>query len=244
MKTLILFLGVVFGVTAFAQDYCPVKIKYIPDVTFAPMGFDSNDNAQVVLAGEFPNTCYHVGMTKAKVDKQNKKVVIQDEAYLYDSSWCTFMKIPYTQVINLGVLPPGKYEVSIQNKLGGNIKMADLPIMETKSVEPDDFLYAPVKDAIFSHDSATKVDTLTLRGSFTNSCMSIDNVRLNYRSNNVIEVLPIAKMETQGCADVMVPYEHKITLTQKLRGKALFHVRALSGQAINNVVDFDDFEQP
>ena len=93
LKKLVLGIGAV-GLVSFSMqgesaraDY-PELVVIQPSQVFAPPGFDDNDNAQVVLTGYFPNTCYKVGPVIKKIDPENKKVILTNTGYYYDGCWC------------------------------------------------------------------------------------------------------------------------------------------------------------
>jgi hypothetical protein len=47
---------------SFAVDihFQPEQVKVIPERTFIPSGFDNNDNVQIVVSGNLPNTRFIV----------------------------------------------------------------------------------------------------------------------------------------------------------------------------------------
>ena len=53
-----------------AQTVVNVAIKTI----YAPVGFDDNDQATVVVEGYLPSSCYKLDDAKANIDQINKKI--------------------------------------------------------------------------------------------------------------------------------------------------------------------------
>jgi hypothetical protein len=235
MKKSALFLTVLLGVflcfqtNSVSQQATPELVNVGASSLYVPLGFDSNDNAQVVYEGYFPNTCYRTGPTL--IEKNGQKVTIQPQAY-YHSEACFQMMVHYSHVIDLGILKSGDYQVDVsatEENLGGLLSI-------TPSVNPgtDDYLYAPVKHAAIISKKPT---ILRLRGEFSNSCMSLKEIVVNKATSDTIAVLPIAQVIEAGapCADLAVPFVHDVPINQKLDGRYLFHVRSLNGASINTI---------
>ena len=238
--TAVVFLSsLVFHTTANAQqDFRPVLVNQSPENVFIPQDFDNNDNSQVVIDGTFASTCYKTAPTEYVVNPDTKVITVRNRAYFYFSSWCAFMMVPYYQTVNLGILPEGRYEVKAEDEQGAAKPAGILPVFYSKTVGPDDYLYAPVNEAILMDKKPNAKRTVLLRGAFTSTCMTLKEVKVVYRGN-VVEILPVAQMAEGSCLDKMVPFSKSVTIEQDLKGKNLLHVRSLSGQSINNVVNFD-----
>src|SRR4051794_38824197 len=84
----------------------PLPLPELVDVQseqiFAPPGFDSNDVAQVVVHGEYNNTCYRSAMPQVTLDREHKVITIAPKAYLRTSCWCAPVRVAFTQPIELG----------------------------------------------------------------------------------------------------------------------------------------------
>lgn len=231
---------VVLSSHASEQPFRPTLVPQKPTHLFTPSGFDNNDaSVQVVIAGEFANTCYKVGPVEAEVDESNHRIVVHNRAYLYESCWCAQVMVPYEQVVDLGQVAAGRYEVLIDDENGKPEKMGALNISVSTNQGPDDYLYVPVEQInVTTHENAAPV--LEIKGTFTSDCMTFDQVKVAYREGNVIEVLPIAKYieSDQQCRKVLTPFTREVTLDGAPKGKTLIHVRSLNGRAINKVMDF------
>jgi hypothetical protein len=239
-KFLLALVGLLFGSIAFAQNYKPVLINFEPENIFIPQDFDNNDNAQVVVDGTFPDTCYKVGPVEYTVNQDKKVIYVRNKAYHYNSSWCATLMVPFFQTVNLGILREGKYEVKVVQNSGATKTSGLLPVFYSKNIGPDDFLYAPVTEVFLKNKITEGNRSIVMRGYYTNTCMYMKDVKILYRTGNVIEILPIANLRNDiPCYEKIIPYEKEIEVTEKIKGKALLHVRSLSGQAVNNVVNFD-----
>ena len=221
----------------------PALISITPDHIFAPMGFDDNDNAQVVLDGELSDTCHKLGPTSFKIDEANQRIYVQQQAYYYPGAWCAQVRVPYVQTLNLGLLRAGQYEIVTQREDGTLISASMLPVAAATTLSPDDHLYAPVTDVFLEKSLGTLegqdvFHTLFVSGSFNNSCMKFKEMKMIVRDNNVIEILPLVEMDkTGGCSQLVTEFNVGVSLKSIPKGRHLIHIRSLNGQSINRVAD-------
>lgn len=206
-----------------------------PQYAFTPKGFDTNDNAQVVLAGAFSDYCMQVGTTKHRVDSVKKIIYIQQTYSTTDNCNDIEMYIPYSIEVNLGNLPAGNYEVMLLDLDRKYTKMSTLPVAAAKNRNTDERFYAPVTSIEFK-STAGLTPQLTINGVFSNSCLSLSDVEVHQRMGDVFEVLPIAVDSKTNCAAVMQPYHKTIELPGFTQRNTLIHVRSMNGQAINKVI--------
>ncbi len=212
-------------------------IKDMPEALFAPPGFDSNDHAQIVLSGSFINTCYKVGPNQAEVDVVNQTIHVTQQAYLLDTPWCLHVLVPYTTVVDVGILPPGNYDVHVRAEASREKdfgKMGIVRAAESSGSAPDEKLYAMVDEVSYENS------VLTLKGKLPGACTRLKEIALLTRKNQIVEVLPLAEMVNPGvveCASELVPFERKVPFKAPWKGSTLFHVRSLNGQSINRVYD-------
>jgi len=211
----------------------PVLVNVVLEKSFIPIGFDDNDKVQVVVTGTFSNACYRVGPYQVQTDRENRKVHIRQSAYLYPG-WCLQIMIPFTQVIDIGLLPSGEYTVG--DATNGNV-LGKLPVTVAKSQGADDFLYAPVTDAFIQITSDKPI--LTLKGNFTDRCMQLKKTVVHYYPD-IIVVQPIVEMseDTSLCGHDLIRFQRETVLSTALKGNYLLHVRSVDGQAINKIVEF------
>jgi hypothetical protein len=224
------------GQSAQAAPYwkLPELVKTPSDAVFAPPGFDNNDNAQIVIHGDLINTCYKAAPPLVTVDRATKQITVSTQAYVYQSDWCIPVLTPFTQTVDLGILPTAQYRVVEFNKQGGLLHESMLPIAESKVSGPDDSLYAPIAHAQLDPKAAGRV--LVLNGVFSTDCMEMQEVKVMHRVANIIEVLPIASYKAvANCQSVPRPFEVRVDLPQGAPGETLIHVRSLNGQSINEV---------
>lgn len=245
IPTLVALLLGTGGAGALAADATqPELVPVIPEHVFIPQGFDNNDNAQVVLSGSFPSTCYRAGPAKAQVDARRKRIIVHSEAYYYPEAVCLRILVPYTITVDVGVLQAGSYRVMMEREDGDLVTRGEFPVAVSANSGPDDELYALVQEARLGPPTDESLRTgkreLTISGTMTSSCLHIREVKTVYRDNNVLEVLPIAHMDgnNPACATVMTPFEEKLVIDAPWNGDALVHIRSMNGQALNKVFLF------
>lgn len=203
---------------------------------YTPTGFDDNDNAQVIVEGEFENTCFKVGPVRLKVNREDQVVQFQLMAIQYKGT-CLQVKTPFIKTIDLGILPEGKYKVV---SVGKSSEPAVLGIRHTESRMADDFLYAPVDAALIRNTEQGERRILTISGTLPNTCMKFgtdqNTIIAKQTTKDIIEVLPVVDMYEGACLDVMVPFTKAVVLPDDIpTGKYLIHIRTLNGQSYNRV---------
>lgn len=240
MKKYTLVLGVLFAVSlsasvVLAQEPQQVGVNF--HTSYIPDGFDSNDNTQLVLEGSFKNSCYRPSQPKVKVDKSKKRITVEGRAYIYPGN-CLDMVVPYHQVVDLGILGAGAYEV-IQPTSEKNYELGDLKIRKRSTTSPDDYLYAPVSQAYFTYNDNDQ-PIIRITGVFTNACMKIKDIRVKV-VRDVISVLPIAELKGGNlCGSGRYRFSKSIEIDDVDPGRYLLHVRSLNAQAINTLIDIEE----
>ena len=175
---------------AVAEEW-PKNVDVSAQNLFAPVGFDDNDEAIVVIDGYLPSACHR--LLDAQVTfKPGRKIVVAPRAREFKGV-CPDVVVPFTQVVKLGQLSAGDYLVM---SLDGrqleklNVKRATLP-------GPDDYLYAPVDRAWVNYPSTDRW-TAVLEGRLTNSCLKIVETKIEL-TGTTVQLLPIMKFIPAAC---------------------------------------------
>jgi len=197
--------------------------------SYIPTGFDNNDKAQLVVAGQFQNACYKIGPYAFEVNKEDRQISVRQDAY-HHPGFCAQVVTPFTQVIELGPVEEGSYQ--IYDATSG----MPLGTLRIEKSAPEEDLYAPISDTFITFDESVPV--LNLKGTFTDRCMRLKEVRVLY-SEDVIVALPLAEYvgTPHNCGHERIRFQHQVPLSKDLQGTYLLHVRALGGQAINRIVE-------
>lgn len=209
----------------------PVQVSVPFQRAYIPGGFDSNDVVEFVVEGAFPNSCYRPGFTGAVVTREGRQIQIRSTAFLY-SGLCLDVIIPFNQTINLGVLEAGRYDV-VQPGVAG--RLGELRVREATTNDADDFLYAPISQAMFQPRSSG--GDVILTGEFTSSCMTLDRVLITVE-NSAVVVQPIARLEAGSrCQRGSFPFQRSVTVRGARPGRYVLHIRSMNGNAINSLID-------
>jgi len=216
----------------FGEDL-PTQVDVKPNRVYIPKGFDSNDQVQVVVEGYFPNGCYRPGQAVARVDQEANEIFVSTKAYLY-SGICIQVIVNYSKVVDIGLLKEGTYK--IYNETDKSL-LSEITIESAKVSDPDDFNYAPVNQALLTKTNNETV--LVLTGTFTNSCLSLDEVKASVYKDSVV-VQPIVKISNKNCKEGSFPYKYNgVVEDMKNPGRYLLHVRSINGKSFNNLVDIN-----
>ena len=233
----VLLLGLVQPSVA-AQNPETVILKIVK--VYIPFRFDDNDRAQAVIVGILPDMCFKAGPYEVKVNESNQTIRITQRAYHYKGI-CMTVTLPFSQVVELGILKLGTYEL-IDDKTGQAI--GKLGVAQAKSESADDYVYAPVSEANVAI-GPDKSKAVTLSGSFTSRCQSIQQVLISYYPE-VVVVQPIIefKASNEECKFERVAFAEKVALKPDLSKNFLLHVRSMDGQAINKLIDLSSLSNP
>lgn len=195
---------------------------------FAPDGFDDNDEAQVVLDGYLPSTCYRVSHTTSHLDPASGEINVVQYARRFGGV-CLPVKVPFFSEVRLGVLPAAKFGIKSRGAAAET-----LAVKEASSGGPDDYLYAPVDTVRVDYDHATHDYVATINGRLTSSCLQWDGIRV-LDQGKVVVLMPILKAaDGAACVATETAFEEKAVLPKALKdGRHLLHVRSLNGKAVN-----------
>jgi hypothetical protein len=201
---------------------------------FIPRGFDDNDSAQIVADGVFSSGCYKLAKGEFDVDLVTQRISLRVMARLSDSP-CIQVVVPYTYVFELGVLPKGEYDVVVE----GTDVTGKLNIAESTNAGPDDEMYAAIDNAYVMELPSLGKRQIMLEGVYTNTCMRWVRTEVKHIARDVLEVLPIVRIEpADGCQDLRFPFKGiAVDVPGLEKGRYLLHVRAMNGAAVNRVFE-------
>lgn len=206
---------------------------------FVPNGFDNNDNIEIVVSGNYPNTCYKTGPSLVEIDFVQKIISLTPQSFKYHSPHCADAFVSFVQTIAIGSLPEGEYKIKLSNSPA--MPMNNLIVKPRFTESPDDYLYAPVDSAYLEYDPLTKQNFITLAGEYPEfsdgGCASLENVQFHLSPGPVLVVLPILSVfsdceTTQG----QRRFIKKVLLPDSVPGGSLLiHVRVLNGNSLNRL---------
>ena len=227
--------------------YAKVDLAVISHVFTIQDGFDDNDNVQVVVDGLLPNMCFELAQTRLKIDKEAKKVFIQQEMRKKEMVGCESGQalplqlrwpITFTKTLSLGVLANGQYQVNFKTRSGQFKTTSFFNVKPSIAQTVDDDLYAPVS-SIFIPEVIRETPNAeaVLTGTLGSSCVKLrsSNIKVD-RQNNVIIIRPLLTMQDAvSCKPNLTPLRNIVSVGELTEGRYLIHVRSLTGEAINRV---------
>lgn len=223
--TMIGFMALVFSNVYAGVTQAPVKHLYVP------RGFDSNDSIEVVVAGEFPNPCYSRNTVSVEIDKE--KVNIHVTAIGPDSRLvCPQVMTPFKEVVSLGNLQGGDYQITVNNTLRDSLK-----VLESTSRSVDDNIYADI-DRVEVKGNGQFV----LHGWRYSHCIDLDKIKVISNNKDTLSVLPIMKQVDDFCPMKMTPiaYAVKLDVDSLMIERPLIHVRTMDGKSYNKILNQEE----
>ena len=215
----------------------PTLIPSPIEKVYIPVGFDDNDNVEIILKGTFPNACYRVGSTEFQVDHEAKEILVKAYSYFYqDQILCPLVISTFLQTIKVGLLASGEYQVRLHDEKD---KVTRFQIIPRVSESADEFLYASVENAYIKADPKSEKQTLVLHGHhplWLTGCQKITSVSVYRNPKDVLVVLPKTTLfEEENChsSTNYTRFKHEIDLSEPMDGEGLIHVRTLNGESIN-----------
>ncbi len=232
LKTVML-LAAMLSLNTYGEEWRKVAAPI--DEVFSPVGFDSNDNGQVIVTGHFPNLCYKSPSAKVKVN--GKKIEVKVEALYNAQGVCAEMVVPFMQVVELGLLDRGDYKIVV-NKGSSTVKSSELHVDESTSSSVDDFVYANV-EYVEKSETGRKIQ---LKGHNPSDCLVLEEVKFIANGKNSLSVLPIMKQVSDFCPMKLIPFSYEVEVPKVLpQDIALLHVRVMDGRSVNTL--FPNYRQ-
>ncbi len=226
MKKSLLVTALCLSPMAFAAPsigLAPVKHLYVPQ------GFDSNDAVEVVVTGHFPNPCF--SRNTVMVDVVEDRIKVEVTALLSaDKKSCPDMAVPFKEVVSIGNLQGGDYQISVNDVLEDKISIG-----EADSNAVDDHLYA----AIDNLDSLGGGNYM-LQGWRYSPCIELDKIQVISNGKDTLSILPIMKQVSNFCPMKMTPVSYPVKLdVSGLKSKEpLIYVRTMDGKSFNSILNF------
>ncbi|WP_127714622.1 hypothetical protein [Halobacteriovorax sp. HLS] len=230
MKKFLLTLLALSSISALAST--PVEIHVPVDNVFSPKGFDSNDNAEVIISGYLPNLCHKAPSTSYKVIGNKIHIDVKALKYHESNPFCPEVQVPFVEAINVGVLDKGLYEIVVNEKTRYE-KDASIRIDESSSDAIDDYIYANV-EYIERKDNGSRI--VELRGYNPSDCFELEEISVMNNGKDVYSILPRMKQVADFCPMKMVPFSYEMEVPNNLKAKSvLLHVRSMQGKSVNSV---------
>lgn len=209
----------------------PVVVTVQPEDIFLLNGFDNNDQVEVIISGYLPTLCHQSPNLKSRVE--GNQILITLTALHYDRSnpFCTQIPIPFLEVINVGVLSAGDYQVVVNRDTP--YEASDILHVEVAPTqEQNNFVYAQVEYV----EKIQGERTIVLAGTNPSDCLALDRVQFVSNDKNAMAVLPVLKKISDDCGYRPTQFKYMIDVPKVLsKEKILIHVRRMDGKAVNTL---------
>ncbi len=228
---MIIFLMLISQLMASTPINMEIPIKRV----YAPNGFDSNDNTQIIVSGTLPNLCHK--SPKVKMRKEGNDIFLTLSVLYYEDNnpFCPKVNVPFLVPIELGLLEKGFYSIYLKERAGTRLK-TNIEIEENTTSQVDEHIYANVENVERDEDVPGKYYIL---GHNPSSCLELDTIKINYNGVDTYSVMPIMKQVSELCPQKRVPFKHTFYLDTEDKTSSikfsdrLIHVRVMNGRAIN-----------
>lgn len=231
--TVLMSAGLCLNAYAILPDVVEAPIDHV----FVPNGFDNNDHVELIVTGKFPNPCYVRNKYEVKISNDVIKVDVtslsmDDPAY----TKCEPLKIPFTEVVDIGNLQGGNYKVII-NQGGKYEKRDSIEIGTASSDSVDDNIYAMVDYVETGFTGGASGDAILIAQS-PSPCLVLDKVKYLSNDNDTLSVLPIMKKISSNCPEKRERLEIPIKFDpSKFKyEKILLFVRTIEGRSVNTII--------
>jgi hypothetical protein len=199
-----------------------------------PHGFDDNDNVEIIVQGEFTDSCLRIHEAVGRVSQRRVEVSVR--ALRYPDADCVPMTTPFLLSARIGLLERGEYTVYVN---GATEPSARFTVAESRTQAADEYFYAPVELVDLEGDESGRQE-LVLKGNYPllyRGCAIMDRVQMYRNPADVLVVLPIMRIaDGAECAGVARNFKVVEPMAEPFVGPGLVHVRVLNGASENRFV--------
>jgi hypothetical protein len=229
INTVLISSFVLFPAMSFASSFS-FEADVPVDHVFSPAGFDSNDNAEIVVTGFLPNLCYKVPKSTVEVKDGKVNVSVKATKNQMGLGFCADVIVPYIEFINIGVLDKGKYQIAVNEKSNWE-KKSNITINEASSGSIGETIYANVDTVSPGEEGTRKV---FLKGYNPSDCFELKEIVVLDNGIDTYSILPKMKQVKQFCPKKMIPFTYEVEVPEKLDAeRVLLHVRVMDGRSVN-----------
>lgn len=227
MKKLFIILALVSSPLFASHQQKVVQTQVPVDHIYVPKGYDSNDNVELVVEGYLPNLCYKNPDAVVKVEGRDINISIVANSTDFEGAICAEMIVPFSHVVNVGLLDKGNYNIKVNGKIDSSIF-----VTESTSDAIDDQIYANVEHI----EKIPGEQRVIIKGHHPSYCLEFDRFEVFNNGSDVYSVLPIAKKISDFCPMKMIPFEYEMDVPSDLeRNRVLIHVRSMNGNSVNSI---------
>ena len=225
-------MGLLFSFNTIAST--PTEVLTPINNIYTPKGFDSNDNAEVVLTGYLPNLCHKSPKTRVEIDGNTINVTVTSLKYTASNPYCNQVLVPFLKTLDLGILEKGKYEIVVNGESTHQHKRI-LSIAPHHAGSIDEYIYPAVEFIEKNHHN----NTIRITGYNPSDCFVLDRIEVVDNSVDTYSVLPVLKRVNDFCPLKMTPFSYEMEVPTEIdRSLVLLHIRSMNGNSINTLFDY------
>jgi len=227
MKKLLIIMALVSSPVLATASQEVVQSEVPVDHLYVPKGYDSNDTIELVVEGYLPNLCYKNPDSTVEVKGSTVNISIVANSTDLGGAQCAEMIVPFSHVVNIGLLDKGNYNVVVNGK-----NDSSLFVTESTSDAIDDELYANVHQI----EQVPGEQRIIVKGYHPSYCLEFDKFVVDDNGTDTYSVRPITKQVSDFCPKKMIPFEHEMKIPTNLkRNRILIHVRSMNGNSVNSI---------
>ncbi len=222
LKLIVVLIAMAMAANSFSMNL-PV------DRVFAPNGFNSDDNAQIVVSGYLPDLCHYDPYAEVEVEDEIINIKMKSKHRGGNKSLgCAELVRDFLKPVDLGVLDQGDYEIRVNG-----IKSANLEIIEAQSDSFEDISPALVADVKIDHEMGlAKIEVWN-----SSDCYEFEELDIKDNGVDVYSVVPKMRKVRSFCPMKIVPVEIELNIPNYLQEeKVLLHIRSIDGKSFNSVM--------
>lgn len=225
MKNLFFFIAC--SILAPQLGFCLIEtVPIYPNQIHVPLGFDSNDQAEIIVHGLLPDTCHRRPSGKVEVRGNEIHVEMKADKVSGSQVYCIKAMVPYLVSVPLGKLPEGAYKIAVNTIEPTTYKMV---VDRPGSASIDNFTYANVTNVTKDEETGE----LIISGEHPSNCMELTKIEIiANETHDTFSVMPIVMKTGDDCNLVMTPFKVQVPFMAPAGG-VVFHVRRLDGTAVN-----------
>jgi hypothetical protein len=220
-------------ITCPALQAAPIIVEAPIEHLFVPNGFDNNDNVEVVVTGNFPNSCYSRNKVETIVKGEVIELTVTALKQEKPGVNCKSVEIPFQENVTIGNLQAGDYKIVVNGKVQDK-----LSVDVSASTSVDEHLYAMVNYVELGFTGGLSGDAM-LVGRSQGQCLELDEVKYLSNGKDTLSVLPIMKKTSAPCIGERSYLEIPIKFNLKAFDykKTLIFVRTMDGKSVSALVE-------
>lgn len=224
-------LAIVPGMLMAAQPIHQIESEVPVSHVYAPAGFNSNDEAGVVVSGYLPNLCYRGQKSQVNVVGNKIQIGVKAMKSVGRLQYCADVILPFVEHIKIGLLDQGNYQVAV-NENSQFEKNAKLQVAEASSNSNGEEIFANVNQIVNVENSRKVI----LKGYNPSDCFELDKIEVIDNGVDSYSIMPKLRQVRDFCPKKEVEFNYEFSVPEKLQAdQVLLHVKVMDGKFIDSL---------